>query len=136
MAKKEQALEAEKQEVEIVEGTERTRNQRAYVPRANIYETEENIVVVADMPGVDDKSVDITLEKNELTIYGYVDTQTPEGYTLAHAEYGIGDYERSFILSNEIDRENIGAVVKDGILRLYLPKAPGMKARKIQVKAG
>ncbi|MBN1993280.1 MAG: Hsp20/alpha crystallin family protein [Anaerolineae bacterium] len=130
-----QTLEAEKQEVATVEGIERTRARRAYVPHVDIYETDDAIVLLTDMPGVDEKSLDITLEKNVLTINGYVDTEAPDNYSLAYAEYETGDYQRSFTLSEEIDREKIEATVKDGVLRLHLPKAGPAKTRKITVKA-
>jgi len=129
-------FEVKKQEVQDVSGMERTRSQRAYIPAASIYETEDHVVVLADMPGVDESSVDVTLEKNELTINGTVQPFQPEGYTLAYGEVGTGDYRRSFILSNEVDRSRIEASVKDGVLRLVLTKAPDFKARKIMVKAG
>jgi HSP20 family protein len=130
------ALEAQKQELTPTDETERTRDRQCFVPRADIYETEDEIIVLADFPGVDENSVDITLEKNVLTINGYVDEKQPEGYSLALAEYEVGDYTRSFRLSNEIDREGIEAMVKDGVLRLRLQKAGPAKARKISVKAG
>ncbi|MCE1251968.1 MAG: Hsp20/alpha crystallin family protein [Anaerolineae bacterium] len=129
-------LDVTKQEVDMAEGVERTRSRRAYIPAASIYESEDKVVVVADLPGVDEQAVDITLEKNELTISAYVEARQPEGYTLAYAEYESGDYRRTFILSDEVDRDNIEASVKDGVLRLVLPKAPDFKARKIMVKAG
>jgi HSP20 family protein len=132
----EKNLEVEKQEVEMTEGSERTRSRRAYIPAASIYETNESVVVIADLPGADEKSVDITLEKNELTINGYVKPYQPEGYTLAYGEYETGDYRRTFILSDEVERNKIEASVKDGVLRLVLPKAVDRQARKITVKAG
>jgi HSP20 family protein len=116
-----QIKETEKQEVEQ-SGAERTRERQAFVPRVDIYETDEAISVVADVPGVSPESVDITLEKNILTINGYVDDAQPEGYALAYAEYRVGDFSRSFSLSNQIDQEAIEATVKDGILRLHMPK--------------
>jgi HSP20 family protein len=133
-AKELQTLEAEKQEVETVDGTERTRARRAYVPRVDIYETDDAIILLTDMPGVDENSVDIMLEKNVLTINGYVHVDDPDNYSLSYAEYESGDYERSFNLSNEIDREKIEATVKNGVLRLLLPKAAPAKTRKITVK--
>ena len=129
-----QTLEAEKHEVETVDGAERTRARRAYVPRVDIYETEDAIVLLTDMPGVDENSVDITLEKNVLTISGYVEGDDPDSYSLSYAEYESGDYERSFNLSEEIDREKIEATVKNGVLRLHLPKAGPAKTHKITVK--
>ena len=129
-------LEVAKEEVKTIEGAERTRDRRAYVPRANIYETENEIMIVADMPGVDEKTVDITLEKNELTINGYIEEERHEGYSLMYAEYGTGDYQRTCIIPNELNRDKIQASVKDGVLRLKLPKANEAKTRVIDVKAG
>ena len=125
----------EKQEVET-EGAERTRERPAFVPRADIYETVEAITVVADMPGVDENSVDVTLDKDVLTIQGYVEPVQPEGYDLAHAEYNIGDFERAFTLSDRIDRDGIEATVKDGVLRLVLPKIAEPKSRNIPITVG
>lgn len=130
-----QVQEAQKQEVTTMSEAERTRDRRAYVPRADIFETDNEIVVVADMPGVDENSVDITLEKNVLTINAYVEPATPENYALSYAEYEVGDYQRSFTLSNQIEQDNIRATVHNGVLQLYLPKAGPAKARKIVVKA-
>ncbi len=127
-----QVEETQKQEVEQSDA-ERTRSGVAFVPRVDIYETDAGITIVCDMPGVDENSVDIVLEKNVLTLNGYVKPQQPEGYSLAYAEYRIGDYQRRFTLSNEIDQEKIEATVKDGILRLLLPKA-SPASRKIAVK--
>ena len=129
-------LDVVKQEVVTEDGVERTRSQRVYIPRTGIYELEDAILVVANMPGVDENSVDITLEKNLLTIKGYVEDNAPKGYTLTYSEYEVGDYERSFTLSDEIDREHIEAEVKDGVLHLHLPKAAPVMAKKIAVKAG
>ena len=129
-----QTVEAEKQEI-TTENAERTRARRAYIPRVDIYETEDALVMLADMPGVDENSVDITLEKNVLSINGYVEPAQPDNYSLAYAEYGVGDYQRSFTLSDEIDRDKIEAIVKNGVLRLQLPKAGPAKTRKITVKA-
>jgi HSP20 family protein len=130
----EQTMELEKQEVTTTEETERTRECRCFTPRSDIYELDDQIVIVADVPGVDEKSIDVTLEKNVLTINALVDPVVPQGYSLSLAEYQVGDYQRSFRLSDEIDRENIRASVKDGVLRLYLPKAKEALMRKISVK--
>jgi HSP20 family molecular chaperone IbpA len=134
MTEETKAMEVEKQEMVPAEDTERTRETCCFVPRADIYETEDKIVVVTDMPGVSAESLDITLEKNVLTINGYVEPEVPEGYSLAWAEYRIGDYQRSFRLSDEIDREQIEATIKNGVLILDLPKSAAAKTRKISVK--
>ncbi|MBN1642110.1 MAG: Hsp20/alpha crystallin family protein [Anaerolineae bacterium] len=115
---------------------ERTRDRKAFVPRVDIYEVDDEIVVVADIPGVNEKSVEITLEKGILSITGYVDPAPPEGYDLAYVEYDVGDFQRSFRLSDQIDQDKIAANVKDGVLRLHLPKVGPAQARKIAVTSG
>jgi HSP20 family molecular chaperone IbpA len=131
----EQTLELEKQEVDTSAEIETTRNVHTFVPRVDIYETEEKVVLLADMPGVNEKSVDITLEKNILTINGYAGPQAPDNFEPTYAEYRFGNYERTFALSDEVDREQIEATVKNGVLRLVMPKAETAKTRKITVKA-
>jgi len=127
--------EIEKKEAQSPERVERTWSTRTYSPQVDIIERKEDIVVIADMPGVDDKSVDINLEKNLLSIYGRVEEEDFRGFSPAYAEYGIGDYERVFTLSDEVDRDRIDATVKNGVLTIVLPKAEKMKSRKISVKA-
>jgi len=127
--------EIEKKEAQSPERVERTWSTRSYSPQVDIVEREEGIVVIADMPGVDEKSVDINLEKNVLSIYGRVEDEDFSNYSPAYAEYGIGDYERVFTLSDEIDRDRIDATVKNGVLTVVLPKAEKAKSRKISVKA-
>ena len=129
-----QAQETQKQEV-AQSDAERTRERPAFVPRADIYEGQDEVVVIAEMPGVDADSVDIILERNTLTINGYVQPTKPNRHTLVYAEYREGDYQRSFTLSNEVSRDGIEATMKDGVLHLRLPKV-GPKTQKIAVKAG
>mgnify|MGYP000291886144 CR=1 FL=1 len=136
MSEEVKPMPVEKEEAPVEEGVERIRNRRAYLPRTDIYETDTEVVIVADMPGVDAKTVEVTLEKNVLTINGYVEPREPEGYALSYAEYNVGDFQRSFTLSVDIDRDKIEAVVRDGVLRLRLPKAPEAAAKKIAVKSG
>ncbi len=131
-----QAMQVEKEELTTTENTEPTRDVCCFIPRADIYEVDDQIVIVADLPGANEEAINVTLEKNVLTINALVDADLPAGYALAFSEYEVGDYQRSFRLSNEIDRDKIEAVVKDGVLRLYLPKSGESRARKINVKAG
>jgi HSP20 family protein len=133
MSDETKTLETEKQEV-LTENGERTRARRAFIPRTDIYETNDAIFVVADMPGVDEHSVDITLEKNILTIQGLVEPVYPEGYSVAYAEYEDGDYQRKFTLTNQVDQDKIEATLHAGVLRLKLPKIVPTQ-RKISVKA-
>ncbi|MBY0551354.1 MAG: Hsp20/alpha crystallin family protein [Candidatus Obscuribacterales bacterium] len=114
---------------------EQTRPNRLYVPRTDIYESPDHLLLMADMPGVKQDAVDITLEQNVLTIYGRVDLPEFPGYNLSYAEYGVGDYRRVFALSNDIDREAIQASVKNGVLKLILPKSKRAMPRKIAVQS-
>ena len=123
-----------KQEATTQEGVERTRAGKIFLPAVDIYETSDGIVLVADMPGVDEKSVEVSLEKSVLTIYGRVEPQLPAGHSLTYSEYALGDYHRSFTISNDIDWERIEGTVKNGVLRLTLPKAGPAKTTKINIK--
>ena len=133
-AKDLQVQDVEKQEIAEV-NAERTRDRRAFVPRADIHETKDALIVVADMPGIDEDSVDIVLEKGVLSIDAYVKPQVAEDYCLAYAEYDVGDYQRRFTLPDGIDQDKIEATAKNGVLRLVLPKADVAKTKKIAVQA-
>jgi HSP20 family molecular chaperone IbpA len=131
-------LQTQKQEVEETGGVERTRATRVYVPNVDIFSNADGIVIIADMPGVEKKDLEITLEKDILTIDGYVSSSlmAPGGYELVHGEYGIGDFHRSFTIPDEVDRDNIEASLNEGVLKVSLPKAPEAQARKISILAG
>jgi HSP20 family protein len=124
-----------KKEASVPDGVERTKQRRVFKPVVDIIERKEDTVLTADLPGVDEKSLDITLEKNVITIRGTVDPDVREGYRLAYGEYEVGDYERAFTLSDEVDKDRIKATLKNGVLRLELPKTVAAKARKIAVSA-
>jgi HSP20 family molecular chaperone IbpA len=115
-------------------GTEQMSANKLYTPRTDIYESKDVLVLLADMPGVKQDAVDITLEHNILTIHGHVEPPAFKNYSLTYAEYGIGDYRRVFTLSNEIDRNGIQASVKNGVLKLILPKSKNAIPRKISVQ--
>jgi HSP20 family molecular chaperone IbpA len=117
-------------------GTERIQSRKVYVPLVDILESEQALHLIADMPGVDDQGVDVTIEKNILTVAGKVSGEVPAGYQLTYEEYGVGDYERSFTLPNDINHDGIQATIKDGLLRLTLPKVKQAVARKVAVAAG
>lgn len=116
------------------EGAEHTRTHQVFVPRTDIYESKDHLLLLADMPGVKEESVDITLEQNILTIHGTITPPELSGYRLTYAEYGIGDYRRVFALSNEIDQREIQASLKNGVLHLILPKSKQAMPRKIEIK--
>ena len=115
---------------------ERAQEAPVFAPRVDNRETEAEVVLAADMPGVEETTVSIDLEGSELTLRGTFVPKAPDGYTLTYQEYGTGDYERSFTLGDTIDRSAISAVVKDGVLRLTLPKAKEVQPRRIAVQAG
>jgi HSP20 family protein len=115
---------------------EHTRERRLYTPAVDIIERKDDILLIADMPGVDENGLDITVDKRDLTIYGKVEAEIPANHTLVSSEYGIGDYQRAFTLSDAVDTEKIQATIKNGVLRLVLPKADAAMARKIPVTAG
>lgn len=136
MTNESKAMEVQKQEIIDPQDLERTRDRRCFVPRADIFETDENIVIVADMPGVDKESIDIVLEKNILTINGFVDPDNFDDFSLEFEEFCQGDYQRSFKISNAIDRDKIAATIKDGVLNLRLAKTDAVQTKKITVKSG
>lgn len=107
---------------------------RLYTPLVDIYEEGRDIVLLTDVPGAAEGSVDVSLDKNLLTIHAHVDTHTPEGLRPVRYDYGVGDYNRTFTISDEVDRDAIRASVKDGVLQLVLPRTEE-KTRKITVRA-
>ncbi|MCE5244974.1 MAG: Hsp20/alpha crystallin family protein [Syntrophobacteraceae bacterium] len=121
----------EKQELQT--GSESTRNVPIFVPPVDIYETENELTLLADMPGVPIDGVSIDLNDDQLTIRGAVALENGDGTVLLR-EYSTGDFYRQFTLSNKIDREKIEASMKDGVLKVVLPKSDVAKPRKIAVK--
>ncbi len=131
----ETTMDMQKKETSAPEKGERTRERRVYSPGVDIIERKNDILMLADIPGADEKSVDITLEKNVLTISGTVEAGIPENQKLTIMEYGIGDYQRAFTLADEVDKDRIQATVKNGVLCLVLPRMEAAKTKKIAVKA-
>ncbi|MDD8044807.1 MAG: Hsp20/alpha crystallin family protein [Verrucomicrobiota bacterium] len=115
---------------------ERAKQTPVYTPVVDIRENEREVLLQADMPGVDETSVQIDLEGRELTIRGTYRPTAPEGYTAVYQEYARGDYERVFTLGDVIDRDGIQAVMKHGVLHLTLPKAEEAQPKRIAVSAG
>jgi HSP20 family protein len=117
------------------EGGERTRERPVFRPRIDIYETDQGLVLAADLPGVKPQSLDVQLENRILTIHGRVEDDAPEGYGRLYQEYEIGDFERQFTLAGDFDAEKVTANLENGVLRLTIPRAPEPQARRIDVKA-
>jgi HSP20 family protein len=115
---------------------ERIRGGRAYSPSVDIMETENELMLVADVPGARADSVDINYEQGLLILHvGVEPRQAEENTNFLYREYGVGDYYRSFQIGEGIDARKIEAELKDGVLTVHLPKADAVKPRKIQVKA-
>jgi HSP20 family protein len=104
-----------------------------FVPNVDIFEDNDKIVLIADMPGVSKENVDIRVEEGLLRMQGNANRNTPGEYVLS--EYSIGDYLRTFSLSADIDQSGIKANMKNGVLRVVLPKSDKSKPRKIAVKS-
>ena len=115
------------------EGVQSTRE--TYTPPIDIHEGPEGLILEADIPGATEKSLQIQLEDNVLNLYARIEPLTPQEARLIHEEYRPGDYHRSFILSDEVDRERITAELKNGVLRLLLPKADRARTRRIEIKS-
>ena len=105
-----------------------------FTPPADILEKGDTVVMLLDIPGADPASLDVTLDKRNLTIAARVTSAAPEGYTASYIEFRDGTYERRFVFSEQMDGEHIDAVLKDGVLRLTIPKAANT-AKKINVKS-
>ncbi len=118
---------------ELVSKEEKTAPGRYYVPYADIYETDEALTVVMEMPGVEKQAINIALENDVLRVDGQIDFAKYEGMEPVYTEYNVGHYMRSFSLSNKIDQEQISAQLDDGVLTLTLPKAKEAQPRRISI---
>lgn len=124
-----------KREEQPAEGAavERTRSGQTYSPRFDIWETDEELTLFGDLPGVTPESLEIRFENRELTIHGKVERRHVDIHFL-YGEYGIGDFYRTFTIGEAIDSEKISAELKNGVLTLHLPKTEAVKPRRIEVK--
>lgn len=120
-----------KREVEKKEET--TIPARVFLSNADIYETEDALNVVLEMPGVEKDNVEIRVEDGILHVQGRLDLSKYKGLQPLYTEYNVGHYTRSFQLSSKVDQSKISAEMKDGVLTLKLPKAEEAKPRTIQV---
>jgi HSP20 family protein len=114
--------------------TETTRNARYFAPRVDIFETETELVMYADMPGVAPQDVDLRYEQGELILQGKV-TQSPHAGHLILSEFEDGDFYRVFQIHESIDSTRIEAECKNGVLTVHLPKAESAKPKQVTVKA-
>lgn len=126
------ANEVAKREQGNVATVERTRGGLTYTPAADIWESENELIVYADMPGVAPEDLDVQFENGELRIHGKVRPRH-EKINFLYGEYGIGDFYRAFTIGEMIDAEKIAAELHDGVLTLHLPKTAKAKPRRISV---
>ena len=112
-----------------------TRSGRCYRPNVDIVEAAGELTVHADMPGVTRDDINIDFEHGTLSILGKVRDRVPEGAQTLLAEYGVGDFYRTFQVSEKIDAAKITAEFQDGVLTLHLPKVEALRPRKITVQA-
>lgn len=125
-----------REKMEMKSPAEGTRDVPMFIPAVDIYESEDALVLVADMPGVGSDNVSIDIRDNQLTLRGTIQLEPGDKERLLLQEYGVGDYFREFALGRTIDQAKIEASMKDGVLTLTLPKADIVKPRKITVKQG
>jgi HSP20 family protein len=118
---------------ELVSKEESTVPARYYVQNTDIYETDDALIVVMEIPGVEKKSVDVNIENDVLRVEGRIDFAKYEGLEPLYTEYNVGHFARSFTLSNKIDQQQITAQVADGLLTLTLKKAKEAMPRKIAI---
>jgi HSP20 family protein len=116
------------------EAPETTSGGRTYRPLTDIVETDQGVSMMLEMPGVAPEDVEITLEKRVLTIRGRVAPTRPKNFELAYAEYGEGDFERAFTMSEDFDPDKIEAQMQGGVLTLTLPRTAEAQPKKIRVK--
>nr|WP_299245783.1 Hsp20/alpha crystallin family protein [uncultured Halomonas sp.] len=108
---------------------------RTLLPAVDIYEQDDALHVIADMPGVTQESLHIEVDQNVLSIEGDIKIDMPSGVSASYAEIRGDQYARRFTLSHEIDADSIQAEIRDGVLRLVLPKRETHRRRRIEVKA-
>lgn len=117
--------------------SETAKSERRYIysPRVDICDKDKEIILTAEVPGVDEKDIEITLEGDILTLFGHVEDDTLQGYKKIYAEYGTLDYKRIFKLSDVVDKDHIEASLKNGILTITLQKTAKANPQKIEIKA-
>ena len=115
---------------------ERTTAGRVYTPAVDIVELGDELLLMADVPGVRPEDVDLNFDNGELTLSAKVHSRQPETTRYQAREYGIGDFYRAFRIGETIDVSKIRAELTDGVLKVHLPKSEDAKPRKIAVKAG
>jgi HSP20 family molecular chaperone IbpA len=123
----------QKKEIEGGKG-EKTVPSRFYVPNADIYETDDALTIVLEVPGVEKQDLRVSLEKDVLSIEGQIDFAKYSGFEPVYSEYNVGHFARAFTLSQKIDPEGITAACQDGVLTLTLKKSREATPRRIAIQ--
>jgi len=123
-----------KQKQEVEKPQESTRPTRAFLPTTDIFETDEALTMLLEMPGVDRENIEISVENGVLTVEGKINFSKYDGLQPVYSEYNIGPFRRTFRLSSRIDQDKIRAEMQAGVITLVLPKAEEAKPRRIDVK--
>jgi HSP20 family protein len=124
---------AVREKQELAKKEEKTVPGRTFVPPADIFETDEALTVIMEMPGVEKNDVSVALEDDTLHVEGRIDFEKYQGMKPVYTEYIVGHYARGFALSGKIDRDGITALLDDGVLTLTLPKTKEAAPRRIAV---
>ena len=121
------------QKKEVDHQGETTKREKYFIPAVDIFESDTEVTVIAEMPGVTADGIEVTLEDDVLIVRGTKEKEVLTGRVLLQ-EYEPGNYQRRFTVAETIDQENIKASVNNGMLRVTLPKAEPVKPKKIEVK--
>jgi HSP20 family molecular chaperone IbpA len=113
---------------------ERTRSGVVYRPGVDILETKDELLLRADVPGAKRNAIDIRFEDGQLTVHAPVEDRYGDVRSFFSVEYGVGDFYRTFRVSEQIDASKISAEYADGVLTVHLPKTEAVKPRKIEVR--
>jgi HSP20 family protein len=124
---------AVREKQELAKKEEKTVPGRYFIPPADIFETDDALTIIMEMPGVEKKDISIALEDDVLRVEGHIDFAKYHGMEPVYTEYNVGHYSRGFTLSGKIDRDGISAQLEDGVLTLTLPKAKEAMPRRIAV---
>ena len=121
------------QKNEVDNEQEATRSMRSFLPTTYIYETEDALTLLLEMPGVDRDNIEVGVENGVLTVEGRINFAKYDGLQPVYSEYNIGPFRRSFRISSRVDQEKIRAEMRDGVITLVLPKLQEAKPRRIEV---
>jgi HSP20 family molecular chaperone IbpA len=118
---------------EVATQAEKTAPARYFTPATDIFETDDALTVVMEMPGVEKQDLDVELERDVLRVEGRIKLSKYEGLDPLYSEYNVGHFARSFSLSNKVDGQRIGAVLENGLLTLTLPKVEEARPKRIPI---